>query len=102
MKPNPNPNPTLTLTSTPTLTLTSARRHPGRRQGRRAGRRPLGLPAENGGGPRDVFSRVAGAWPLVARLCYSSVYFNSLTRPDIDTRHRAAAEVAQKGSGEVV
>ena len=28
--------------------------------------------------------------------------FNSLTRPDIDTRHRAAAEVAHKGSGEVV
>ena len=22
-----------------------------------------------------VFSRVAGAWPMVARLCYSSVYF---------------------------
>eukprot|EP00964_Phaeocystis_antarctica_P093763 scaffold60588_cov63-Phaeocystis_antarctica.AAC.1 len=27
---------------------------------------------------------------------------SSVTRPDIDTRHRAAAEVAQKGSGEVV
>ena len=49
-----------------------------------------------------VFSLVAGAWLMVARVCYSSVYFSSLTRPDIGTRHRAAAEVAQKGRGEVV
>ena len=28
--------------------------------------------------------------------------FSSLTRPDISTLHRAAAEVAHKGSGEVV
>ena len=25
--------------------------------------------------PAVVFSRVAGAWPMVARVCYSSVYF---------------------------
>ena len=46
---------------------------------------------------------VAGAWLMVARVCYSSVsILNSLTRPNIDTHHRAAAEVAQKGRGEAV
>ena len=53
--------------------------------------------------PAVVFSRVAGAWLMVAGVCYSSVYsHNSLTHPYIGTHHCAAAEVAQKGRGEAV
>eukprot|EP00964_Phaeocystis_antarctica_P129670 scaffold93537_cov43-Phaeocystis_antarctica.AAC.1 len=37
-----------------------------------------------------------------AAVCCVQSIFNSLTRPNIDTHHRAAAEVAQKGCGEVV
>ena len=48
-----------------------------------------------------LFSRMAGAWPMVARVIVQSI-FSSPTRLDIGILQRAAAEVAQKGRGEVV
>ena len=50
-----------------------------------------------------VSGRMAGVWPMVSKDCVIfQSSFDTLTRPDISTHRRAAAEIVQKSSGEDV